>query len=166
MISSIIAGFNAVANRIYLILFPVIFDLLVWMGPRLRIKGLLQPIIDESNAVIAAFSSKEMVEIGRATQQLWQLILERFNLFTVLRTYPIGIASLLASQSPAASPLGEPSAMEIASLPQMVMVWFFFILIGILAGSLYFNEIARAAETPRRSFSMREVVWQYGQMLL
>ena len=32
---SILAGFNTVANHIYLIILPVLIDMVLWLGPKL-----------------------------------------------------------------------------------------------------------------------------------
>ncbi len=166
LIASITAGFSTVANNVYLIVFPVFFDLLLWLGPRLRVRSLLKPVIAEFDTVIAGFNSAEMEQIGRATQQLWEVILERFNLFTALRTLPVGVTSLLSSQSPATNPLNHTSAWEITAFPHLAGIWLFLVLMGIMCGSVYFNEIARSTEGKQRPFSIPEVLRQYGQMLL
>lgn len=166
LIASIMAGFNTVANNLYLIIFPVLLDLLLWLGPRLRVKSLLKPVIADFDTAIASFNSSEMEEIGRATQQLWEVILERFNLFTALRTLPVGVTSLLSSQSPATNPLNHTPGWDIAAFSHLAGIWLFFVLAGIMGGSVYFNEIARSTEGRQRPFLISEVFRQYVQMLL
>ena len=45
-ISSLRAGFDAVANRIAIILIPIVIDLFFWLGPHLRIKSLVNNLIN------------------------------------------------------------------------------------------------------------------------
>ena len=44
MIASLREGFDAVANKIVIILIPIAFDLLLWLGPHLQIKTILEPL--------------------------------------------------------------------------------------------------------------------------
>ena len=53
-----LAGFNTIANHAYLLLFPIVLTLALWLGPKLRVKELLSP-------TVAQFS-KEMLRIGPA----------------------------------------------------------------------------------------------------
>src|SRR5664279_2692071 len=45
LIGSVVAGFNTITSHIYLILFPMVLDLLLWFGPHLRVKTLMEPAI-------------------------------------------------------------------------------------------------------------------------
>src|SRR5574340_324814 len=61
MIPTIMAGFNTVANRIWLILIPVALDLLLWFAPKLSIKNLIMPQIVDATNTLAKLGSPELV---------------------------------------------------------------------------------------------------------
>jgi hypothetical protein len=46
MIAALRAGFDAVANKIVIILLPIALDLVLWLGPHLQIKTILNRYID------------------------------------------------------------------------------------------------------------------------
>ena len=58
MIASLRAGFDAVANKIVIILIPIAFDLLLWLGPHLQIKTILNHYIDVSRIISQLTRSK------------------------------------------------------------------------------------------------------------
>ncbi|MBP8858217.1 MAG: hypothetical protein KBG60_09345, partial [Anaerolineaceae bacterium] len=47
MVQAITAGFNLVANHIYIIILPIALDLFFWFGPHLRVKSLLEPVVQD-----------------------------------------------------------------------------------------------------------------------
>jgi hypothetical protein len=68
---------------------------------------------------------------------------EHFNLASVLRTYPVGVPSLMTGRFPGANPLGEPIIMNITSISGVLGWWLLFTLVGIVIGSLYFDAVAK-----------------------
>ncbi|MBM3137182.1 MAG: hypothetical protein FJZ98_03220 [Chloroflexi bacterium] len=72
--------------------------------------------------------------------------MESFNLLFALRTYPVGIPSLLVSQEYVVNPLGNPLILEMASTRGTILVLLLTILIGIVLGSLYFSLVARSTD--------------------
>jgi hypothetical protein len=165
LIASIAAGFNTVANHIHLIIFPIALDLLLWFGPRLSIRTLAEPFIVDFNRVIemGAANSTEML---RLSTDFWTIVLERFNLLSVLRTFPVGITSLFSSSAPAASPLGEASKIEVSSLIGLIGVGLLLIAVGLAIGSFFFHQVARYSSEDQPNFSIQQVTWQYFQIML
>ena len=47
VIGSLKAGFDAIASNLTVILLPLFLDLLLWLGPRLRVDRLFQRLFDE-----------------------------------------------------------------------------------------------------------------------
>ena len=99
MIQSLAGGFNAVANNLHLILLPVIFDLILWFGPHIRIKKLLENSIFNLIDLMRSLSPLEMSSFWQQTQSTAVLFLEQYNLLSQLSTFPVGIPSLLGLQS-------------------------------------------------------------------
>lgn len=144
LITALQAGFDAVANHLSVILLPVLLDLFLWAGPRLKIQGLLQALINQMFRLPAA-GNAEMAALLRANQELWQQAASRLNLLSILRTYPVGIPSLMAGRLPLASPLGQPPAWEVGSWSGVLIFWLALLTVGLTLGSLYFSATAQAA---------------------
>lgn len=165
LIPTIISGFNVVANHVYLILFPVALDLFLWLGPRARIKTLLQPFVNDIIRSLAEVSAPELSDLIKMVETVWQITLERYNIFTALRTYPIGIPSLFASVGSLKTPIGDASIFEMPSITSAIATWILMGLTGIMFGSIYFNEIARSASKREKMDSIASIGKKYLQVV-
>lgn len=145
LIGSLTAGFNAVTNNIGLIIFPIALDLFLWLGPRLRLKALLEPMINDSNRRLLGLAPPEAEQMLSATQELWHLFIDRFNLLSLLRIFPVGVPSLLASQGALETPLGLAPIVEMPTLYLTLFAILFIIFMGILFGSVYYNGLAQVS---------------------
>lgn len=166
LIDAFTTGFNTVANNIYLVLFPLLFDLLLWFGPRIQVKDLLLPV---SNAFFTKFlenATPEMSEVMTGSQDLWQSILGRINLVGLLQSFPVGVFSLMASIKPVQNPLGAPLTWEVNSSLQLIGIWLVFALLGLMLGSLYFHQVARCCSKEPNSSSFRVIAIQALQTIL
>jgi hypothetical protein len=93
-------------------------------------------------------------------QQIWSDILSRFNFFQLLRTFPLGIPSLLSSVMPTITPLGTPPNWEISSFSGLLGSWFVLILSGWLLGSVYFYLVSRFSIAPDPKPSLNRALLQ------
>ena len=157
IIPSLAEGFNSIASHIYIIVFPIIFDLLLWFGPLVRIKDLLLPaILNATDASINSYAEENQILIQN-TREMWTLILEQFNILFSLRTFPIGIPSLLAgkgisqNQGVLQNPLGNLSIIEVQTLDSVWWIVLGLFVIGVILGSLYYSLIAGVAGEPGAS---------------
>ena len=166
MISSFVNGFNAVASHIYLIIFPILLDLLLWFGPHLRLNTLMQPAIKEMVSSIKTLGSPDMVQMSALAQTIWQTTLERFNLLSLLHTIPIGIPSLLVSVTPLKTPFGSAPLVELSSIGMVAGLWFVLILFGLVITSFYFDSIARCTLQEKKAFSLKHATWATLQIIL
>ena len=152
LVASLAAGFDAIANHITIILMPFLLDLLLWLGPHLRMKVLLQPVMN------SLASSKVPIPASlpnaATMQQIWSDILTRFNLFGLLRTFPLGIPSLLSSSMPTTTPLGAPLAWELPSFSSLLGSWVVLLGLGWVIGCFYFYQVSGVtiAPLPRPTF--------------
>ena len=145
IIPSLVEGFNAVASNIYLVLFPILLDLLFWLGPRLRVKQFFMPMMMEAAELSSAAYGLQATDFIETTRQIWISIFEQFNLLFSLRTFPIGIPSLLVSYLAEANPIGMPLTIEVTS-GNMILLWIIScLLIGLVLGSIYYALTAYAA---------------------
>lgn len=133
-------GFNSVANHAASLLLPILLDGFLWLGPHLKIEKLLTPIIQQFPqwANSGTFSPED---IQRA-QKIWEQFAHQFNLFSVLRTFPIGISSLMVQILPLQTPFGTPVMHEIPSGLETSGWILLLTLLGWIGGGLYFTQVA------------------------
>jgi len=155
LIPTILAGFNTVANNIGLILFPLGLDLLIWFGPQLKMEKLLKPIYSQAFQILLTNNNLEMQELFKATQVEMELILNRINLTSVLSTFPVGIPTLLSGQGISETPFGAPTIFEIPSIGLIFLITIFFILIGLILGSIYFGSIAHITNAKNEKINIK-----------
>lgn len=137
-------GFDAVTKHLALLLFPIGLDLLLWFGPHLRVKNLIEALIEEMRGLSAA-ASPDMVEMIAAGQEIWTSAAERINLLAAVRGFPVGVFSLLSSLFPIRHPLGRPTFIEITSPGAAFGLLVLLAVIGVIFGALYFSAVKAAA---------------------
>lgn len=163
---TLIKGFNTIANHWYLILFPVLMDLLLWLGPKIKVETLLSPFVNLMSENMLKLSPPEMVTTVESYQTLLEQLINQFNLAVILRTVPIGIPSIISRESPIISPLGPGLFYEVTSIRLVFAIIGLFLLVGILLGSLYFLLVSRVTATEVDKFSVKEVFTSYLQSLV
>ncbi len=152
LIASIMAGFDSVATHIAVILPPVLLDLFLWLGPQLRVKGFLQPLIDRMPSLASALPSS--FPDPAAAQAAWTSIANKFNLFVILRTFPIGTTSLLSFETFVKNPFGIPLSVDAGSFLGILGWAALLALLGWIIGAFYYYWVSSVALKPEaRSFS-------------
>ncbi len=130
LVASMVSGFDSVANHIGIILPPILLDLFLWLGPHLRYPDLFPPV---------------------TTQPEWVNVLNQSNWFLILRTFPVGVTSLLGGQltdAPAQTPLGSPLNWTLDA-PLVLLGWFLVLsLAGWLIGALYYYWVCNVVVRP------------------
>lgn len=144
LMRALMAGFDAISNHIGLILFSVLLDGLLWLGPHLRISPLIKTYMEALSSLMDA-QPQEQRQALQASQEVLRDAAQNFNLLSVLRSYPVGIPSLMAGYNPTEMPIGEPSTWSIGSPLLIVGLWLLLSLCGLIAGALYFHVVAQAA---------------------
>jgi hypothetical protein len=140
-ISALVNGFNAIASNVAVILIPAILDVFLWLGPRLKADTLLAPILNIMPEIQAQAPAGQAKEIG----SLLTDFVNNFNLFSVFRTFPLGIFSLMTTKLSIKSPLGERFGID---LPHWLVAFAIVLVLtfcGWLGGSLYFRAVSRVA---------------------
>ncbi len=136
LIAALRAGFDAVANKIVIILIPIAFDLLLWLGPHIQIKTLLNRYIDAM-----ASSTIKTLETGDVISSMMDMLhsaASQYNIVSLLRTFPVGVPSLMASRLPTAIPYGLPAFVDITHPFMIIALAAVLMLIGIIMGSFYY----------------------------
>ena len=137
--SSIKAGFDTIAAHITAILLPLLLNLFLWLGPRLRMNALFDSIKDE---VVSIWRSG-----GVSAEDIQRVLtwygdtIPMVNLFWLLRTLPVGISSLLFLFFVSSTPLRDPANLQVSALS--LLGWMFLLtLLGWIGGGLYFRSVA------------------------
>ena len=139
-------GFDSVANHILVILPPVLLDLFLWLGPHLRLKSFFQSIIDELPKMASLFPSN-FPDVA-TVQQFLVAAMNQFNLFMILRTFPVGATSLLSFEMPVQTPLGVPASLDAGSFLGIFSWITLLVLLGWLVGTIYYFWISGVALKP------------------
>lgn len=119
---------------------PLGLDLLLWLGPRVAINNLMQPVLVEMRR-LAPTAGLPATDID-AMLETYKALLGRFNLLVVLRTIPVGISSLMSGRMPALSPIGTPTFLQVDSTGELLGLFLLLTVIGWMLGGLYFHRVA------------------------
>lgn len=136
-ISALIAGFNLVANHAVVLILPILLDLFLWLGPRFSFYTLIAPALDEMAQM--PNQSPELL----ANMNFVHEFFASFNAFSALRTFPLGIFSLMSGSLGTVSPLGERAIMETSGLAGFALWMLLLTGVGWVLGSLYFFNVAQ-----------------------
>lgn len=170
VMGSLRAGFEAVSSHVWLIFLPLLLDILLWLGPRLSVGGLLNPFFRMVfNQARTPLTSSADLQRFATYQSAFSEILERFNLLSLLgrlQTFPVGISSLLAQTMPVETPLGEQDVVQITSLTGLLGLGLLFTMIGWIAGGLYFRWVSGIALRDADRVTMISLSWAILQTII
>ncbi|MBK8618580.1 MAG: hypothetical protein IPN96_16025 [Anaerolineales bacterium] len=142
IINSIKAGFDTIATHITAILLPLLLNVFLWLGPRLRMDALFDSI--KADVVSIWQTGGVSPEDIQRVLTWYDGTIPTVNLFWLIRTIPIGISTLFLSQGDSQTPLGAPAIMQVNALS--LLGWMFLLtLIGWVGGGLYFRSVAKLA---------------------
>ncbi len=115
---------------------PVLIDLFLWLGPHLGIGQVTRPSMNTLASLLtgSGFKSEDVSNFVKLYQQ--------FNLLGIVRTFPIGVFSLMSGKNPLLSPLGLPVTYQVDSPDHLVEILFLLTLAGWIIGALYFRSVA------------------------
>jgi hypothetical protein len=168
--SSLRAGFDTVSSHVWLILLPLLLDMLLWFGPRLSVDQLLRPFFQMVfNQMRITLTSSSDVQRFTAYQVAFSEVVERFNLLSLfgrLQAFPVGISSLLAQTMPIKTPLGSQAVVQVTSLPGFLGLAFLFTVVGWVAGGLYFRWVSGIALGNANRITMISLSWAILQTLI
>lgn len=158
MIGALVAGLDAISARLWVIALPLVLDLFLWLGPHLSIRGLTVRFFDQMLLMNQArgFSLQEIAGLQEGLADFNA----RFNVFALLRTFPIGISSLLSGRGSLLSPLGSPNVIEVTSTVSLLGWFAGLTLLGWVLGGLYFRWVAEAAGSRAATFAVGRAVTQ------
>ncbi len=164
LMASLLAGFDAITMHINLILFPLALDIFLWLGPKLKLVRLIDEIIAWM-AALPKVNAPETAEMLRVNQEGLKTLGQRLNMAIALRTYPIGVPSLMVSRMPVQAPGGFlPAGWEVPSFSAMLAGWVLLAVAGYLLGALYFFAVADASVLKRVRWSYILRVWPWASI--
>src|SRR5574341_307718 len=132
IIGSLRIGFDTISVHITAIVMPLALDLLLWLGPHLSVDRLSQPVL-ENFGVTAASNGFGTADIGDGLD-FYKELFRQFNLLGLLRTFPIGVFSLMSGKLPTQSPLGSPIVVQVDTLDHMLGLVLLLTLVRWLLG--------------------------------
>lgn len=143
---TLLAGFDLITNHLSLIIFPIALDMFLWFGPHLSINRLIKDGFTQLSS-IPDMGTADAAELIRLNQDIWSTLAERLNIFSFLRSYPVGISSVIVSTQPIHTPFYSPVVWEINSLTQLFFIGVLIMLFGVIFGALYFYFVALVTST-------------------
>ena len=136
------AGYETASKHLYLILFPIVLDLFLLFGFRITIVELMQDVIHRF--VLPPSATADLVASWEVLKSQSLEFFRYFSLTAFLRSFPVGIPSLLSVASFERNPLGEYQFIHLREPGTIVLVILAASLIGLFFAYLLFRLTARA----------------------
>jgi hypothetical protein len=137
------AGFDAIANKVGIILIPISLDVFLWLGPHLQVKTILANYIN--SLVFSGVTNFQSSDVVTTLVDSINELGSRFNLLSLLRSFPVGIPSLMATRLPVEIPVGVPKMTDIFNPWIVLGVGIFFLFIGLIFGSFFYILVAQVS---------------------
>ncbi|MGD2253369.1 MAG: hypothetical protein PVF70_10700 [Anaerolineales bacterium] len=134
-------GFDRIAARPILILPPLVLDLVLWLGPHLRVSSLVEKVVGA--LALQAGAGPSLAEQVSTLQQAVTEVGERLNLLVTLSSVPAGVPSLMAARLPVLSPLGPPRVIDLIQPTLILGLWLMLLVLGLGLGAGFNIWIAR-----------------------
>src|SRR3990172_6063176 len=115
-------GFDAIATHITIILLPVLLDLFLWLGPKLRLQTLLEPLMKQMTT--AALPVSASLPDPVTMQQMWSDFLTGFNMLSIVMSLTWFGMALVAG-----TPLLLVLSILLALSPAIAQVAMFMVLL-------------------------------------
>lgn len=128
-------SFETLSRHIYLLIPPILVDLFFLFGTRLLISDEIQNWL---NAVtLPSTVSPDVVKSWTDLSGQFLELVSNFSLTGFLRSYPIGIPSLLAFRGLAENPTGLFSTIQVQNPGQIFFLILLFSILGFVFGALF-----------------------------
>lgn len=143
VIDALSAGFELVLRQPWVLLIPIALDLFLWLGPQIRAKPVFDQMVSLMTAVVLQGAPTEAQQAVEAMQTALQAAGDQFNLFSVVALFGMGLPTLMGSGLPASDAI-KPVVLFAVQDTGTLGGWILLLaLLGILAGSIYLEGIAR-----------------------
>ena len=125
-------GCNLAANNIRLMVIPIVLDLFLLFGPKLRITDYFDPIIQAAYRQAASSISNAGIRQLELSFDLLSELLQTVNLFGFIQTFPVGVG-LINTSAGDITPLGQSASIQMHSILIIIPVILLMVILGIVA---------------------------------
>ena len=129
--SALASGFDLTAKHPWLLLLPILLDLFLWLGPRLRFQAVIEKIL------AALPLEAEALELSNQLSQM----APQTNLFSMLSVRLMGIPALLAGLAPEKTPM-VARIMEISGGAEWILLFVLLSVAGLFLTAIYYVAIS------------------------
>ncbi len=150
------AGFAFIANHPYYFLLPIIFDLVIWFGPRVSLeKALTKPLSKFFAEALAPLPFEFRISYQPVVNLLIRS-LKSTNLMGALSFLPGSIPYLFAGRLPDAAPVTSIQTYDVPDLSGFFIGFVLLALVGYLVGVFYYvtmtQRLLNAPKLPLSGF--------------
>ncbi len=151
VIDALSSGFALVIRRPWVLLFPIAFNLFLWLGPQVNAR----PVFDQAIALLNSSStytptlSPEAQQGLDSSKEMLKSMGDSYNVFNIAALFALGVPALLGLES---LPTNLPRApwFVVGDIGTLMGLSVLLALIGILVASIYLESIARAVRRDGR----------------
>jgi hypothetical protein len=158
VLQSLLAGFDRIAAKPYILLPPILLDLFLWLGPRLTIPSIFQNFMDLM--ALPNGVDETMTEQIDILQSITSELSHRLNLFAMISNLPAGISSLMKSRMPLLSPLNQSLEINIDALILALLLLMVFLLIGQGIGTQFHLWVAQQVAPGKKLANRWTASWK------
>lgn len=133
------AGYDTLSGHIYLLLFPILLDIFFLFGKRLLVTDQIERMVGSVN--LPSSATAEVIKSWEELSTTFLDLFENFSLTAFLRSFPIGVPSLLAYRPLESNPLGDFTGSQVLSYGSTMFYILVFSLIGFLLGAFFLTVI-------------------------
>lgn len=151
-------GFSNTAENLYLVILPILADILIWLGPKFRVYELLRDQIDLIFNELNATAPQELSAQISAFYDSMKLMIEQINLMGILGAFPFSLPVLLNGIGPLTGPVGGMQIIEVRSVFLAILLFVFLGIIGLLIGIFYYTIIAQASNWSRNKLTLHSFI--------
>ena len=152
IIDTLSEAFGRVTKRLWLLAFPILLDLFLWLGPKLSIRPVVDKMIAMLNETMAMLASETIPDVGTGEMldlmiEAMQTTLSQINLFALLAWGQIGVPSIAG-----AIPVDESQGLvwQISGYGGMLLAQIAIMALGLLLAVAYLSVIAEELQSTRR----------------
>ncbi|NMA12186.1 MAG: hypothetical protein GX933_03235 [Chloroflexi bacterium] len=149
LIQTLTGGFKIVSDHMELIILPVLFDLLIWLGPRTTIYHLFNVQLKQLFARMLYSTPITLYTQVDAFSKAFDQLLKGYNLTSSVSMFPLSVPILLNGMQIEASTentkllLPTIRTIELSSISSAFLISLALAVVGFLFGLVYYLAIAQ-----------------------
>ena len=149
------AGFLFISTQPFYLILPVIIDLIVWFGPRLRVQNALgAPLELYFKRVLFQLPASFRFQYTAAIRTVLDS-LDSSNLIGALSFFPGSVPFYFAGFLPVSSPIGGAASVEVPGIGAFIGIFTALAVAGFLLGIAFYATIANRLLFPSERLTIR-----------